>query len=125
MNSAGEEAEARIQEDSVDTVGIHIGDALVRIEPAGLAVLVRHRVGLDDALPRADPADPADADPAVADRVLLDDEPLLAVLPLDDPRRPVAKRRVDVFVPKIERLEDVTLGIDDVVSTTHNPAPFG
>src|SRR5229473_762505 len=113
MNSAGEEAEARIKEDGVDTVGIHVGDALVRVKPAGFAVLVRHRVGLDDALPRADPADPADADAAVTDRMLLDDEPLLAVLAFDDPRRPVAKRRVDVFVPKIERLEDVTVGIDD------------
>src|SRR5882757_2349176 len=125
MNSAGEEAEARIKKDGIDAVGIHVGDALVRVEPAGLAVLVRQRVRLDDALPRPDPANPADADPTVTDRVLLDDEPLLAVLPLDDPRRPVAKRRVDIFVPKIQRLENVPVGIDDIVSATHNPAPFG
>jgi hypothetical protein len=48
----------------------------VRIEPTGLAILVRHRVGLDDTLPRTDSADAADADAAVADSVLLDDEPL-------------------------------------------------
>src|ERR1700674_2297893 len=119
MNSAGEEAEARIQEDSVDTVGIHIGDALVRIEPAGLAVLVRHRVGLDDALPGADPADPADADPAVADRMLLDDEPVLAAITFDDARRPIAELRVDVFGPKVERLEDMTVDIDDVMGAGH------
>ena len=82
-------------------------------------------MSLDDALPRADRADPADAALAVADRVLLDDEPLLAVLALDDPRRPVAELRIDVFVPEIQRLEDVPVGIDDVVDATHNPAPFG
>ena len=36
----------------------------LRIEPTGLAILIRHRVGLDDTLPRTDRADPADADPA-------------------------------------------------------------
>ena len=124
LDRAREEAEARIKKGGIDAVGIHVGDALVRVEPAGLAVLVRHRVALDDALPRADRADAADAEPAVADRVLLHNEPLFAVLTLDDPRRPVAEGRVDVFVPKIERLEDVAVGIDDVVNATHNPAPF-
>jgi hypothetical protein len=71
-------------------------------------------------LPRADPADPADADPAIADHVLLDDEPLLAVLPLDDPRRPVAERRINILIPQIQRLEDVPVGIDDIVGATHN-----
>ena len=123
MDRAGEQAEARIEEGGVDAVGIHIRDALVRIEPARLAVLILHRV-VDDTLPGADRADPADAALAVADRVLLDDEPLFAVLLLDDPRRPVAERRVDVFVPEVQRLEDVTVGVDDVVSATHNPAPF-
>ena len=56
----------------------------MRVEPTRLAVLVRHRVGFDDTLPRTDSADPADANAAVADRVLLDDEPLLAVLRFDD-----------------------------------------
>ena len=97
----------------------------MRIEPAGLAVLIGHCVALDDALPRADRADTADAEPAVANRVLLHNEPLLAILSLDDPRRPVAEGRVDVFVPEIQRLENVTVGVDDVVSATHNPAPFG
>ena len=82
-------------------------------------------VTLDDTLPRADRPNPADAEPPVADHVLFDDEPLLAVLSFDDPRRPVAKRRVDVFVPQIQWLEDVSVRIDDIVSATHNPAPFG
>src|SRR5208282_6738238 len=93
MYGAGEQAEARIKEGGIDAVQIHIGDALVRIEPTGLTVLVCHRVALDDTLPRADRADPADAELSVTDGVLLDDEPLLAVLALDDPRRPVAELR--------------------------------
>jgi hypothetical protein len=97
----------------------------VRVEPAGLAVLVGHRVGFDDALTRADRADPADVDPAVTDRVLLDDEPLPAVLRFDDLGRAVPEFRIDLFVPQVQRLEDVPVRIDDVVSTTHNPAPFG
>src|SRR6516164_2268137 len=124
LNRAGEQAEAWIEEGGVDAVGIHVGDALVRIKPARLSVLILHRV-VDDTLPRPDRANPPDAALAVADRVLFDDEPLLAVLALDDPRRAVAKFRIDVFVPEIQRLEDVPIGIDDVVSATHNPAPFG
>ena len=97
----------------------------MRVEAAGLAVLVGHRIGLDDALPSTNPADPADADPAVAHLMLFDDEPLLAVLALGDPRRPIAELRLDVFVPQVQWLEDVPIGIDDIVSTAHNPAPFG
>ena len=98
MDRAGEQAEARIKKGGVDAVGVHVGDPLVRIEPAGLAVLVLHRV-VDDALPGADRANPSDAALSVADPVLLNDEPLFAVLLLDNPRRPVAERRVDVLVP--------------------------
>ena len=97
----------------------------MRVEPTRLAVLVRHRVGFDDTLPCTDSADPADADAAVADRVLLDDEPLLAVLRFDDLGRAVPEFPIDVFVPQVQRLEDVPVRIDDVVSTAHNPAPFG
>ena len=69
-----------------------------------------HRVGLDDALPGADRADAADAD-----LVLLDDQLVLAVLAFDDLRSPVAEFRVDVFFPEVERLQDVAVGIDDVI----------
>jgi hypothetical protein len=37
--------------------------------------------------------------------VLLDDEPLLAIITLDDARRAITKLRVYVVVPQIERLE--------------------
>ena len=120
VDRAREQAEARIQERGVDAVRIHVGDARVRVEPAGLAFLVFHRVGGDDALARADRADPADAELRVADRVLLDDQPLLAALVvLDDARRPVAELGIDVFVPEIERLQDMPVGIDDVVGAGH------
>jgi hypothetical protein len=74
----------------------------VRIKPAGLAVLVFHRVAGDDTLPRANGTNPADAALAVADRMLLDDEPLLAILALDDLGRAVTEFWIDVFVPQIE-----------------------
>jgi hypothetical protein len=96
----------------------------VRVKPAGLAVLVRHRVGLNDTLPGADRANPAYADPLVTNRVLLDDEPLLAILPLYHLGRTVPELRVDVFVPQIERLEDVAVGIDDIISAAHVDSSF-
>ncbi len=119
VDRTGEQAEARVEKGGIDAVVIHVRDALVRVEAAGLAVLVGHRVGLDDALPRADGTDPADAGAAVADRMLLDDQPLLAVLALDDARRPVAEFRIDVFVPQIERFEDVGVRVYHVVSVLH------
>ena len=67
-------------------------------------------------------ADPADAAHALlaAEQLLLDREPLLAGLVVDDqPRRPVAVLRVHVFVPQIERLEDVAVGVDHVVGAGH------
>ncbi len=100
LGSRPKQAEARIKKGGVDAVGIHVGDPLVGIEPARLAVLVLHRV-VDDTLPRADRADPADPALSVADRVLLHNEPLFAVLLLDDPRCPVAEGRIDVFVPEV------------------------
>jgi hypothetical protein len=50
----------------------------MRVETAGLAVLVGHRVGFDEALACPDRADPVDAEPRVA-RMLLEDQPLLPV----------------------------------------------
>src|SRR5258708_5356913 len=106
MDRAGKEAEARIKEGRGNAVRIHVGDPGVRVEPARLPFLVFHRVAGDDALARADRADPSDAALTIADRVLLDDEALLAALHLLDARRPIAKLRVDVVVPQVERLKD-------------------
>src|SRR5205085_8554900 len=73
----------------------------------------------DDPLPRPNRADPANAALAIAELLFIDDELLLPVLPLDQPWRPVAKPRVDIGGPQIERLEDVTVGIDHVVGAGH------
>ena len=70
-----------------------------------------------------DSANAADADPAVADHVLLDDKALFAGIALDDARRAIAKLGVDVAIPQVKRLEDVAVGIDDVVLVAHNPVP--
>src|SRR5712692_5073392 len=51
--------------------------------------------------------------------MLRDDQALLAILALDDARCPVAELRLDVFVPQIERLKDVAVGIDAVVGAGH------
>src|SRR5437763_1971267 len=89
------------------------------IEPSRLAYIVSHLVVLNDALPRPDAPDRADAALLAAQHLLLHDEALLAVSLLDDARRPVAEFRVDVMIPQVERLEDVAIGIDDVVGAGH------
>jgi len=118
VNRAGKQPEARVEEGRVDAVRVHIGDALVRIEAAGLAVLVLHRVGGDDALTRPDPTDTADAALGGADRMLLDDKTLLAVFALYDTRRAIAEIGIHVEIPQVEWFEDVAVGVDDVIGTT-------
>ena len=52
--------------------------------------------------------------------MLLDDQPLLArFVVLYDARGAVPERRIHVAVPQIERFENVTVGIDNVVSAGH------
>ena len=118
VNRTRKQSEARVEEGRVDAVRVHIGDALVRIEAAGLAVLVLHRVGGDDALTRPDPTDTADAALGGADRMLLDDKTLLAVFALYDTRRAIAEIGIHVEIPQVEWFEDVAVGVDDVIGTT-------
>ena len=122
MDGAGKEAQRRKQKRGVDAVRVHVGHPRMRIEPAGLAVPVLHRVGGDDALPGADRAGAAEPGLGAAEDLLLDDEALLAVGVLDQPRRPVAEPRVHVMVPQIERLEHMAIGIDDIVGARHGPS---
>src|SRR2546423_15101286 len=89
------------------------------MEAARLAILVFHRIGRDDALTCTDCTDPADTAPAVADHVLVDDEPFLTVLTFDQPRRPVAIGWVDVVAPQVERFQDMTIAIDHAVCAGH------
>src|SRR6185503_9205992 len=92
----------------------------MRVEPARLAFLVFHRVGGDDTLPGADRAGAAEPGLGAAEHLLLDHQPLLAVLVLEQARRPVAEARVDVAVPQIERFEHMTVGVDNVVGAAHS-----
>jgi hypothetical protein len=91
----------------------------VGVEPAGPTFLIFELGRLDGALPCANAANAAEAALRIAGRALLDDQPALAVLVLDEARRPIAVLRVGVFVPEVERLQDVTAGIDDIVGATH------
>jgi len=57
--------------------------------------------------------------------ILLDAQPLLAVGIDDHPRRAVAVGGIDVLVPDVDRLEYVSIGVDDVVPARHAQSPFG
>src|SRR5207248_8122775 len=105
VDRTGEQPERRIQEHGVDAVRIHVGHAGMRVEPALAAFVVLHRITGDDALARADPAGAAEPGLRAAEDLLLDDEALLAVLVLDQPRRPIAEAGLHVIVPQIERLD--------------------
>src|SRR5262249_26857534 len=115
--------DARIEERGVDAVEIHVRDARVRIEAALTAVDVLH-VFFDLALPGADRADHAEAFLA-AEHLTLDVEPLLAVRVPHDAWRAIPEFGIDVLVPDVDGLEDVAVGVDDVVGTRHGGPPLG
>src|SRR5689334_550569 len=96
----------------------------MRVEPALLSLGVFERVGLDRALPDADRAEAADP-PRIAQQFALDLKALLAVLVDDKPRPTLAVFGIDVFVPEVERFQDMAVGIDDVIGAGHDPSPFG
>ena len=122
VDRAGEEPHARIEEGGVDAVEVHVGDALMRVEPAGPAFLVFHRLGGHDTLARADPADPAHALLA-PEHLLLDQQHLLAVAVDHQLRRTVAVGRIEIVLPQGERLQNVAVGVDDVVGASHDRSP--
>src|SRR5215472_2183067 len=96
----------------------------MRVEPAPLPFTVSEGVGLDRALPDADRAEAAD--PArIAQHFALDREALLAILIDGEPRPALVECGINVFVPEVEWLQDMTVGIDDVVGARHGPSPFG
>src|SRR6266478_8775629 len=96
----------------------------MRVEPALLPFGVFEAVEFDSALPDTDRTEAAD--PArIAQQLAFDAKAFLAVFVDDKPRPALAKFRVDVLVPQIERLEHVTIGIDRVVGESHDPSPLG
>src|SRR5256714_6651532 len=112
-----------MQEPRVEAVGIHVRHAGMRFKAALAAFLVLHRIPGAATLARAAPAGAAEPGLRAAEDLLLDDEALLAVLVLDQPRRPVAEAGLHVIVPQIERLEHMPVGIDDIVGATHQRVP--
>src|SRR5262249_49937689 len=99
VDRAGKQPETWIEKGGIDAVGIHVGDPLVRIEPAWLAVLVFHRIGGYDALTRTDRANGADVPPAGTDRGVRYNEPFPAGLALYDARRPIAEFGIHILIP--------------------------
>ncbi len=121
---AREEAHARIEEGRVDAVEVHVGDAGVGIEAAAPAIDVFHLALFHCALAGPDRADDAEALRAAEDLALYE-QAFLAVGVDDDPGRAIAEARVDVLVPQVHGLEDVTVGVDDLVGTRHGWPPSG
>src|SRR5881628_1822058 len=118
LDGAREQAETGIEEGGIDAVGIHVDDARVWVEPAPAPLGIFEGAGLDDALPGADGPQAADP-PRIAQQLTLDAEALLAVVVDDKPRPPLAEFGIDVLVPQVERLEDVTVRVDYVVRARH------
>ena len=94
----------------------------MRVEAARTPFDVLHRDVIDRALTGADPADETEPFRAAQD-LAFDEEPLLAVGVDDHPRRALAIRGVDVLLPDVDRLEDVSVGVDDVVRARHGLSP--
>ena len=94
----------------------------VRVEPALAPFGVFQGVGLDDPLPDADGTQAADP-PRIAQQLAFDAQAFLAVVVDDKPRPALAEFGIDVLVPQVERLEDVTVGVDYVVRARHRQSP--
>jgi hypothetical protein len=73
---------------------------------------------IEYALPLPD-ADRAKVAARIAQELTLDGEMLLAVVVDDETRPAFTERWVDVVIPQIERLENVSVGLDNIVCTCH------
>src|SRR5436309_4509352 len=118
FDSAREQTETGIEEGGIDAVGIHVDDARVRVEPAPAPFGIFQGAGLDDSLPDADGTQAADP-PRIAQQLAFDAQAFLAVFVDDKPRPALAEFGIDVLVPQVERLEDVTVRVDYVVRARH------
>jgi hypothetical protein len=90
----------------------------VRVEAALAPLGIFQGAGLDDSLPGADRPQAADP-PRIAQQLALDAEAFLAVVVDDEPRPALAEFGIDLLVPQVERLEDVTVRVDYVVRARH------
>src|SRR5207302_4117806 len=89
-----------------------------RVEPALLPLGIFEAVELNGALPHTNGAEAPDP-PRVAQQFALDLKAFLAVFVDDKPRPALAELRIDVFVPEIERLQNVAVGIDNIIGAGH------
>ncbi len=121
---AGEQADAGIQERGIDAVEIHVGDARVRIEAALASLLVLHGIVHHGAVARTDAAKRAEALFA-AEQLFADLQALLAVGVADQLGRKIAVFGIHVVIPERQRLQDVSIGVDDVIGATHGWSPSG
>jgi hypothetical protein len=110
-------------ESGVDAVKVHVRDARVRIEAALASLLVFHGVVHHRAVTRAHPAQ--GAQPLLAaEQLLAHLEALLAIRVADQLRRLIAVFWFDVVTPEIERLQNVSVGIDDIIGASHGRPSF-
>ena len=123
LHRTREQPDAGIQERGVDPVLVHVGNPSMRVETTLAALGIFHGVVHHRALARADAAQSAHALFAAED-FLLDHQPLFAVLIDHQPRCAVAEGGVHVIVPERQRLQDVAVGVDDVVGSAHGVSPF-
>src|SRR5271165_4192603 len=100
LDTSERQPDARIKERRVDAVGIHVGDACMRVEAPLAALFVCHRVIADDAVAGANRAKRSKAF-AAAKGPAIDAQTLLAVLVDKKARRPIAECAIDVVLPQI------------------------
>src|SRR6266851_3294169 len=123
IHPAEKQAKTRIQERRVDSLGVHIRDARMRVEAALAPLRVWHSV-LDRAVARADRAEPAETDrlfttaPVNHVAVALETKhfSLGRTHKLGTSR---AKLRLDVSLPKVGGFEDVTVCVNTIISPGH------
>ena len=95
----------------------------MRIETTLAALLVFHGVVHHGAVAGPHPAKRAETFLA-AEQLLADLQALLAVRIADQLRRLIPIFRVDVVAPEIERLQNVSIGIDDIICAGHGRSSF-
>src|SRR5216683_3101198 len=123
IHPAEKQAKTRIQERRVDSLGVHIRDARMRVEAALAPLRVWHPV-LDRAVARADCAQPAETDR------LFTATPVNHVAVAFETKNfafgrthklgaPRAELRLDVSLPKVGGFEDVTVCVNTIISPGH------
>src|SRR5229473_3895475 len=123
IHPAEKQAKTRIEEGRVDSLGVHIRDARMRVEAAFAPLGVWHPV-LDRAVARADCAEPTETD------LLFTTTPMNHVAVALETKNfafgrthelgtSLAKPRLDISLPKVGGFEDVTVCVDTIIRPGH------